>query len=201
MPDGRPADPPERVSAWQPPDLRTVAAPSSPDRPVAGPTREEAAYALGWEEGRAAMATAGEEDLELAAAACQAAAAAMHQTTEVLQGRFAETVNLMAVAIAWHLVGREFATDTGHLQQLVSRALTLAPLSGPVVIRLNPEDLRVLQQLPGALAPPVPATVEMSWVADEAVHRGGCLVEGPSTVIDGRLDRALLDVYERLAHG
>mgnify|MGYP000048557731 CR=1 FL=1 len=201
MPDGRPADPPERVSAWQPPDLRTVAAPSSADRPGAGPTREEAAYALGWEEGRAALATAGEEGLEMAAAACQAAAAAMHQTGDVLQARFAETVNLMSVAIAWHLVGREFTTDTGHLQQLVSRALVLAPLSGPVAIRLHPEDLRVLQQMPGALTPPVPATVELSWVADEAVHRGGCLLEGPATVIDGRLDRALLDVYERLANG
>ncbi|MCL4867140.1 MAG: hypothetical protein KJZ47_14695 [Gemmatimonadales bacterium] len=201
MPEGRPTEAPERFAAWQPPDLRTVAAPSSTERPAAGPTREEAAYALGWEEGRAAMATAGEEALELAAAACQAAATAMHQTGEVLQGRFAETVNLMSVAIAWHLMGREFAVEPGHLQQLVSRALTLAPLSGPVVIRLHPEDLKVLRQVPGALAPPVPATIEMSWVGDDAVQRGGCLVEGPATVIDGRLDRALLDTYERLSHG
>jgi len=147
------------------------------------------------------LATAGEEALETAAAACSAAAAAMHQTGEALQARFAESVNLMSVAIAWHLVGREFTIDSGHLQQLVSRALTLAPLAGPVAIRLHPEDLRVLRQVPGALAPPVAASVEMSWVADEAVHRGGCLVEGAATVIDGRLDRALLDTYERLSHG
>jgi flagellar assembly protein FliH len=201
LPDAHPAGSGERVSAWQPPDLRTLAAPSTPERPGSGPTREEAAYALGWEEGRAALAVAGEQDLEHAASAWQSAASAMHRTAEGLQGQFTETVNLMSVAIAWHLLGREFATDPDHLQQLISRALVLAPLSGPVVVRLHPEDLRVIHQLPGALTPPVPATVEMSWVADETVLRGGCLIEGPATVIDGRLDRALLDIYERLSHG
>lgn len=190
----------ERLATWQPPDLRTVAALGGPDRPASGPTREEAAYALGWDEGRSALMTTGELQLAEAARACKAAGDAMRQAVELLQSRFTETVNLMAVGIAWHLVGREFTVEPGHLQELVARALVLAPLNGPLTVRLHPLDLEALQSLPGAL-PSAPAALEISWVADPAVHRSGCLLEASAAVVDGRIDRALLDIHERLAHG
>lgn len=199
MPDPVSSRGQERVAAWQPPDLRTVAAPGSPERRAAGPTREEAAYALGWDEGRADLIEAGVREQDAAASACQAAAAAMRQAVDAMQARFAAAVNLLSVGIAWHLVEREFAADPTLLEQLVARALVLAPLTGAVTVRLHPEDLEALQALPGGLQGIGPA-LEISWVADPAIHRAGCLLEGPATVVDGRIDRAILDVHERLSH-
>jgi flagellar biosynthesis/type III secretory pathway protein FliH len=164
----------------------------------AGPTPEEAAYQRGLEAGQAAAAAAQATAAEEARSALAAAVTALEQTAQGLQARFTESVNALSVGIAWHLAEREFAADPAQLQQLVARALVLAPLAGPVTLRLHPDDLAALQRFPGVLEA-VPTTVELRWTADPAVGRGGCLLEGPASVVDGRLDRALLDIYERLS--
>jgi flagellar biosynthesis/type III secretory pathway protein FliH len=187
------------VAPWHPPDLRTVAGTGRRgDAVPVGPTLEEAAYQRGFEAGQAAAAAAQAVMVEEARAALAAAITGLERTGQGLQARFTESVNALAVGIAWHLAEREFAADPAQLQQLVARALVLAPLAGPVTLRLHPEDLAALQRLPGVLDT-VPATVELRWTADPAVGRGGCLLEGPASVVDGRLDRALLDIYERLS--
>ncbi len=189
----------EDVAPWHPPDLRTVAGTGQRgDAVPAGPTPEEAAYQRGFEAGQAAAAAAEAVAADASRSALAAAIAALERTGQGLQARFTESVNALAVGIAWHLAEREFAADPAQLQQLVARALVLAPLAGPVTLRLHPDDLAALQRFPGVLDA-VPATVELRWTADASVGRGGCLLEGPASVVDGRLDRALLDIYERLS--
>lgn len=187
------------ISPWQPPDLRTVAAGRAAGAAPAGPTVEEAAYLRGVADARAAAAAEQASALEEARSATRAASDALERVAAALQARFTESVQALAIGIAWHLVERELTTDPSHLQQLVARALVLAPLGGPVTVRLHPDDLRQLRELPGVLEA-VPAAVEVSWTADPAVRRGGCLLEGPASVVDGRIDRALLDIYERLSN-
>lgn len=190
----------DAVAPWHPPDLRTVA---GTDRrgavPPTGPTPEEAAYQRGVEAGQEATAAAQAAAADEMRTALAAAVSALERTAQGLQARFTESVNALAVGIAWHLAEREFAADPVQVQQLVARALVLAPLAGPVTLRLHPDDLRALHQMPGILDA-VPSTVELRWTADPLVGRGGCLLEGPASVVDGRLDRALLDIYERLAN-
>lgn len=189
----------DAIAPWHPPDLRTVAGSGRRgDVAPAGPTPEEAAYQRGVEAGQAAAAAAHALAAEEARTALAAAVTALERTAQGLQARFTESVNALAVGIAWHLAEREFTADPAHMQQLVARALVLAPLAGPVTLRLHPDDLAALHRLPGVLDA-VPATVELRWTADPSVGRGGCLLEGPASVVDGRLDRALLDIYERLS--
>lgn len=187
------------ISPWQPPDLRTVAAGDATEAAPAGPTVEEAAYQRGVVDARAAAAVEQATALEEARSATAAASTALERVAAALQARFTESVQALAIGIAWHLVERELTTDPSHLRQLVARALVLAPLGGPVTVRLHPEDFRQLRELPGVLEA-VPPTVDVRWTADQAVRRGGCLLEGPVSVVDGRLDRALLDIYERLSN-
>lgn len=190
-PRGRPA-----VATWRPPDLRTIAGGRTDAAPI-GPTLEEAAYQRGWDDARAEAAEAHAAALAEARAAVAAAASALERSAAALQVRFTESVHALAVGIAWHLVEREFAANPEYLQQLVARALVLAPLGGPITVRLHPADLEVLRGVDGIMNA-VPDTVDLRWTADEAVRRGGCLLEGPTSVVDGRIDRALLDIYERL---
>jgi flagellar biosynthesis/type III secretory pathway protein FliH len=192
-PDGRVVDS-RPVAPWQPPDLRTVAAAGA----EAGPSVEEAAYQRGWDDGQAA-----ERDATHAAHATQIAALvaverALSDAAGLLQARFAESVNALSVGIARHLLDDAFEADPRYVTDLVTRALALAPLGGPLTVRVHPLDLDSIRDLP-PVRDPAGATLDLRWVGDDSIIRGGCVVEGPMSVVDGRIDRVMLDIYERLA--
>jgi flagellar assembly protein FliH len=192
----RSPEPVRPVTAWQPPDLRTVSA-TAPR--ATGPTVEEAAYQRGWEEGREALLADDEASLASRIGALDAIQRALGEAATLLQARFTESVHALAIGIAHHVVGAEFAADPQLVATLVARALTLAPLGGPVTVRLHPEDLEAIRDLP-IIRDASPAPVDLRWVADSSIVRGGCVLEGPTSVVDGRIDRIMLDIYERLSN-
>lgn len=157
------------------------------------------AHRTGWMEGHAAAMAERAVASEEMAAASQAAANALRTIAERLQGQFAASVNALSVAIARHLVERELTLDPTLLNDLVTRALALTPMSGTITVRMHPDDLVALNATGGIKELP-DAGVEVRWLADRDVSRGGCVVDGPHGIIDGRIDRALLDIYEQLSH-
>ncbi|HEX4511639.1 MAG TPA: FliH/SctL family protein, partial [Burkholderiaceae bacterium] len=184
------------VAAWHPPDLAVVPAaePAGMD-----PSPDESARQAAWLEGHAAAMAERDASVADAGAALQAAQRALRETTQQVHSRVASTVYALAVAIAQHLIERELAQDPSVVQQLVARALILAPMHGVVTVRVHPDDLAALHALGGL--PSVSDTgVDLRWTPDQTLVRGSCVVEGPSTLIDGRIDRALLDIYERISH-
>jgi flagellar biosynthesis/type III secretory pathway protein FliH len=92
---------------------------------------------------------------------------------------------------------RELDADPEVMRSLVERALIATPLSGQVTVRVHPADLAALGDVT-TIRPPVGSSFELVWVADAALLRGGCVVETPASVIDGRVDEALLDLFEKL---
>ena len=42
---------------------------------------------------------------------------------------------------------------------------------------------------------------EARWIADEDVVPGGCIVEGPDRIVDGRVDQALERIFWELTRG
>ena len=66
-----------------------------------------------------------------------------------------------------------------------------------VEIHLNPEDLAALRSqfgLPGREG----RAADLQWVADAAIERGGCTLETPHRVVDGRVDLALKELYHKM---
>ena len=192
----RSPDPTRPVTAWQPPDLRTVAA-TAPR--ASGPTAEEAAYRRGWEEGREALRLDDEASLATRLEALAAVERSLGESAALLQSQFTQSVHALAIGIARHVVGVEFEADPQLVATLVARALAMAPLAGPVTLRLHPDDLEAIRDLP-LIRDARPGTVELRWAADSSIIRGGCVLEGPTSVVDGRIDRIMLDIYERLAN-
>lgn len=183
------------VARWQPPELRTIAASAGAAQ---GPTLEEAAYQRGWEEGRAALQADDTASLTSRLEALETVRHALADAAELLQSRFTESVHALAIGIARHVAGHAFAEDPELVRALVERALAMAPLHGPITLRLHPSDLEAIRDLP-SIRDAAPAGVELRWVADMSIIQGGCVLEGPSSVVDGRIDRVMLDIYERLA--
>ena len=138
-----------------------------------------------------------EERIRSAVKAMEGAVVALAEVREKLAANFADHLHLLAVAVARQLIQREIAADAEIVVGLVERALALVPPDQLVRVHLNPEDLAtVRKRLEGRIGDRL-----IEWVADPAIERGSCMADSPSRVVDGRLDRALLAVLEKLRNG
>ena len=189
-----------RFALWPLPELAGAVVPE-PDptarAEAAERDREHAAYQRGLAQGRA-------EGIEEGARTLKRAAGLLVSTAEALEGarlgvvrELEDSVYLLALAVAQHLIQREVAADPSVVRDLVQNGLEAFPVGSRVEIHLNPEDLSVLRsqfELPNADG----RAAEIQWIADPAIERGGCTLETPHRVVDGRVDLALRDLYQRM---
>lgn len=198
--------------AWTPGALapadgepRPAASPAPPDLDALErewAARVEAARREGFAAGeRAGREAAGREDagrIGAALAALEAAASACVEDRQRWSRTLEENMTALAMAVARHLVEHHVQEDPALVSQLVRRGLGAFPPDQRVRIRLNPEDLSALTARGPEGQAVAPRGREVEWVADATIHRGGCMVEGPESVVDGRVDTALERLYWRL---
>ncbi len=158
------------------------------------------AFQKGLREGEAAGRKEVLAEVEPARQAAQAASSALAAYEAEIESRLSENVMALALAVARKVVDREVRADPGIVAELVEKALAHFPLDQKVRVRLNPADLAfVTGEGPGRRAPEAGGR-EVRWMPDESVARGGCLVEGPEHVVDGRLDSVLERIYRTVFH-
>jgi flagellar biosynthesis/type III secretory pathway protein FliH len=186
----------EEGGAWCPPVLERPEEDSCGD-PVQDETRQ--AYERGLADGLAEGAVHTRQEL-------RPALRALGRLAEVLQAEranFARTrernLQAIALAVAGKLVQRELAADPALVRDLLQRALDLLPLDTTLEVRLNPDDLALVEDLRDDRGGAAPART-IQWVADPALERGAFMLESPQRMVDGRLDVALRNLYDRLDH-
>ncbi len=184
------------VAAWLVPDLRGPGAPEVPEGPSPAEDAYREGFAAGREAGREEAVAAVGEALQALAGAAQS----LQAMRAALAGEMEENLYALAVAVARQVVEREVALDPAVVRELVRRALDVLPLDGALEVRLHPADLAALQGQLDVLTA-AGRRVDVQWVADAAVDRGGYVIESPQRVVDGRVDPMLLALYERLRHG
>lgn len=160
------------------------------------------AYALGFEEGYHEGELAEQARLQAARRAAEDALDVIRANEERWSDSISENIVALAVAVARHVVDRELALDPTIVAHIVSQAITAFPIDQPVRVRVNPNDLAVLDAAGLTAADGLGGAVQRPahWIADAHVHTGGCVVEGRDRIVDGRVDTALERVYRRLAH-
>lgn len=192
------------VGAWRLPDLRALAelapAPDVDPASEAAAAAVDAAYAQGVADGRAEVLAELGADGALACRALAGAAEALVELRAALASEVEEQLLALAVAVAERLLQREVATEPAVVRDLVQRALNVLPLDVGLEIRLHPADLAALEghlDLHGPGGRPL----DVRYRADAGVERGGYVIETPQRVVDGRVEPALLALYERLRDG
>ncbi len=187
-----------RYALWPLPELGYQRQPPESVR-VPAATPEEAAYQRGLEEGHRAAGLDAERQHRASGTVLAAAVAALEAARREMADCFESNLNALAVGVARHLVQREVTVDPTIVRDLVRRAIDMAPMDGSLEARLHPADLAALQdQL--ELFTPTGQPLAVQWIADATLDRGAVVVETAQRIVDGRIDRALLAVYERLAY-
>ena len=181
--------------SWTPPPIGAkgpapAPAATSPADPV------QAAYARGLAEGNNQGAAAVERRLRTARQAIEKLTRATVEAREAVSGEIEETVTVLALAVAQRVVVRELQIDPATIADLVRVTIATLPPSAPPVVRINPEDLAALRE--AEPLPESPRNVDVEWLPDASMERGGYVVETPQRVLDGRLTSVFRDLYERL---
>lgn len=163
----------------------------------------EEAFASGRAEGLREGQQRARTELAEALTAVRAAVAAVEAYQEERTEELEAEVLALALGVARHVVERELRQDVSAYADLVRRALASFPLNVPLKVRVNPEDLSRISGLEAAHgdAGRIAGTRDVRWMADPAVGAGGCVVEGPDKVVDGRVDEALERVYWEVVRG
>ncbi|MDA8218731.1 MAG: FliH/SctL family protein [Dehalococcoidales bacterium] len=98
----------------------------------------------------------------------------------------------LALAIAGRVVQGQAAVDARVVEAIVSAALKRIGAQQRVRVRLNPADLEALTK--SGLEPSADSFGrETEFVADEAIERGGCLLEVDGGTVDGRIGAQLAE--------
>jgi flagellar assembly protein FliH len=129
--------------------------------------------------------------------AVQAARAELVAAREREKDVAVEEIVAIAVAVAAKIVRREIRTDDELVLRLVRRCLRRIPLPSPVRVRLHPEDVQAVAAAREAFALD-DAGHQVAFEADRRVERGGCIVETPDFVVDGRALTQLAAAREAL---
>jgi flagellar assembly protein FliH len=166
-------------------------------------------FAAGWAEGlRASAARAAEEhDAQVrvfdehaatflaaqrsALSAVETAARRCSEAADAVQRELAATAVDLALQLVEAILGRELATAVDPGADAVRRALVGVPVDVPLVVRLHPADLSVLDR--GCVG-----EHSASFVADPSLSRGDAVVETESGVVDATVSGALARVREVL---
>lgn len=164
---------------------------------LVGPTPEEAAWSGGHAAGRAEATDEANRTLKRAAGLLVSTAEALDAARLGVVRELEDAVYLLGLAVAKHLIQREVAADPAIVRELVHRGLEAFPVGSRVEIHLHPDDLAALRSqvdLPGRDG----QSSDLQWIPDPAVERGGCTLETPHRVVDGRVDLALGELYNRM---
>lgn len=164
-----------------------------------GPDLVQVSYERGFSEGRDQGIAEGCEKILPTMETLGGLIQALEQTHDEFRANLERGLHALAIAVARHMIQREVTADPSIVGDLLERALDLVPHDVTLEVRLNPEDLEVLQgrldQLEVAGRP-----LHVQWIGDTSLERGSFLLETPLRVVDGRTDEALCALYERLDH-
>jgi flagellar biosynthesis/type III secretory pathway protein FliH len=198
---GQPAAPAQpaisRFSLWPLPELHQAPAVVATVVTPSGPDPEQVAQQRGYELGRAAAMEEANRTIKRAASLLVSTAEALDAARLGVVRELEDSVYMLSLAVARHLIQREVSADPTVIRDLVHRGLEAFPVGSRVEIHLHPDDLAALRsqfELPGSDG----RAAEILWAADAAIERGGCTLETPHRVVDGRIDLALSELYHRM---
>lgn len=173
--------------------------------------RAEEVRARGYEDGRTAgMAQGlfegrarGEAEARLACqgqilatlGSLESAAMTARSDDALVAASLADSLVHVALQLAEAIVGYEVSVSNSPGRDAIRRALAMAPDTGPLVARLHPADVAMLD------AAELAEGRDIQVLADMSVPRGGCLLRTSVGMIDALLSTAVDRVRDALISG
>ncbi len=156
--------------------------------------RLEEAFERGYEEGQRQT----ERGLSNVFKALRDAIEEVYATREQIFRHSEEDLLKLSILVARKIIHREVSLDRGILSNVVAAALDHTSEHDELVVRLNPEDLKLVNSQKQISLSGLAENRLLSLKPDDAIPAGGCIVETRMGEIDARLEKQLDEIYTRL---
>jgi len=100
----------------------------------------------------------------------------------------------LALEIAKKVIHLEVTSNTRVALELTRAALSRVPNRTPATIHLNPEDVAYVQENQHHL----PSSHALTFIADKAIERGGCVVQTEMGEIDASIEQQFAEIEAAL---
>lgn len=173
--------------------------PGSGDLVVAG-TREDAvedAYRRGFAEGADGARSEARAALESAMRAAASVLEEVNASRDTWASQLKQNLATLSAGIAGVIVDQALNADPELFVELAEKVIVAFPVEEALRVRLHPADHATIISGQGAIRLTGDRTIR--WMPDQYVVRGGCIVEGPDRIVDGRVDEALRRVIRALS--
>jgi flagellar assembly protein FliH len=97
----------------------------------------------------------------------------------------------LALGVARKIVGREVAGNPDQIAGVIRKALSCVEPATRITIRLNPSDLKRLNEARPQLLSGLPGAQQVCFEADAGLDPGGCFIETDAGDVDARLQHQL----------
>lgn len=188
---------PEEVSEATAPELQAEAPLPEPSSSV---TEEELdkriheAFSKGLEDGKVHA----EEEMSGLYKTLNEAVGEMTRLHEKINREAEDDLLKLAMAVARKVIQQEISIDRRIVRNFVSEALKSTSGKDEIVIRLNPEDYKVVSGNTRIYLPELAEKSNLTLKPDDAVTAGGCIVDTSMGSIDARVEAQLEEIYRRL---
>jgi flagellar biosynthesis/type III secretory pathway protein FliH len=164
------------------------------NRAPASADRIAEAFEHGRDEGVATATASERARIESAVAALEVVLSRTSADRARWRANAAGYLAALACAMTRHLVETTIDAHDGHVVELAQRAMEQFPADEPIKVRLSPPDIAAIR----ASSPALLQRQDITLIPEASVGRGGCLVEGQTYVIDGRVDVAIERMYRHM---
>jgi flagellar biosynthesis/type III secretory pathway protein FliH len=152
----------------------------------------------GYVQGQAEGMREGQARAAALAHSLEEAVARLRELEGEWQARAEQTLVTLAVGLAERILQRAATEDPEALLRAAAAALAALPTGGEITLRVAPGLAESLEGHLAALTALAPAGSRLRVRADEAVRGGGCVVEGPATLVDATYATQLAEAQRRL---
>lgn len=157
---------------------------------------EQEAYAKGFAQGE-------KDGLELGRKKAEKIAENMERLLQELRGlkgalakSHEKEILAIVCAIAKRIIRSEALQDEHLVQRTVQNALRLAADRSELSIKVNPEDVRIIEAVKPGFFAEFKDLKGLAVTPDASISRGGCLMECPCGSVDGRIEMQMEEIYE-----
>lgn len=162
-------------------------------------------YQAGQAEGREAGRAAAREEARQRLEALAALVDELARAREELAARYEEDIVELALAVAARIVRKESSLGADTVRELLRETLPRMGGAVKITITVHPDDMAAIEQDARQLASLAEGRAGVTWVTDEAVTRGGCVVEtergGVDASVETRVERIVESMLDVITSG
>ena len=151
----------------------------------------DSAYQKGFTDGERKGREEGVQEIKPATELLQDWVRMIQSEKEELIRRYEKDVVELAFQIGEKVLAREIQTQPEAVIDSVRAGLQKIVNAEDVTLRVNPEDMKILETVQEELAKELTKGGPLHLQTDDSVSRGGCVLDTENGILDGQLDNQL----------